>query len=66
MYTVYFFRNIAYALDFLHTLKVVHTSINPENILVTDSLTAKLSRLGDIILISEELVSSTFLSSKLE
>ncbi|KAG5411693.1 hypothetical protein IGI04_008012 [Brassica rapa subsp. trilocularis] len=56
-------KNIAYALDFLHTLKVVHTSINPENILVTDSLTAKLSRLGHIILISEELVSSTFLSS---
>ncbi|XP_048620414.1 serine/threonine-protein kinase/endoribonuclease IRE1a-like isoform X1 [Brassica napus] len=56
-------KNIAYALDFLHTLKVVHTAINPENILVTDSLTAKLSRLGDIILISEELVSSTFLSS---
>ncbi|KAG2264511.1 hypothetical protein Bca52824_071590 [Brassica carinata] len=42
---------------------IIKKAINPENILVTDSLTAKLSRLGDIILISEELVSSTFLSS---
>lgn len=62
----FFFRNIASGLDFLHTKEVVHTAIHPENILVTDALTAKLSRLGDIILISEKLVSSNLLSSKLE
>ncbi len=43
---LYIINQIAYALDYVHQCGILHRDVKPENILITDNLTVKLSDFG--------------------